>query len=147
MREATIQIETYSWGQLTKIERGGSFRAILHPEHLEALELCGSFRDEQRIRWTCEELPGGGRRLRGRPGELEISASGLAKILEAPKQRPGACSFCGNCCAALSPWTCSHCGVTYPALTAEALEAKEPTFWICDPDGELRIGIPEGLDD
>lgn len=54
----TVDVRDYSWGRLVVVSKGNSYKAILHPEHQEALlKLQGGqstqIKDEQGVRWKA----------------------------------------------------------------------------------------------
>ena len=55
---STAKTDEYAWGKLTTVDRGNSYRAVLHPEHRSAIAKLpegGShvFKDEQGVTWKA----------------------------------------------------------------------------------------------
>jgi hypothetical protein len=56
--ETKVKKESYSWGDLVTVSKGNEFKAVLHPEHQDALKKLKdgektTFTDEQRVKWNA----------------------------------------------------------------------------------------------
>jgi hypothetical protein len=88
--ETKVKKESYSWGDLITVSKGNEFKAVLHPEHQDALKKLKdgektTFTDEQKVKWNATRT-GDSLELKSGSKSLTMSASTLnTKDAQSPK--------------------------------------------------------------
>jgi len=88
--ETKVKKESYSWGDLITVSKGNEFKAVLHPEHQDALKKLKdgektAFTDEQKVKWNATRT-GDSLELKSGSKSLTMPASTLnTKDAQSPK--------------------------------------------------------------
>lgn len=101
-----VKKESYSWGDLVTVSKGNQYKAVLHPEHQDALRKLKdgeshTFTDEQKHKWTATR-DGDAINLNSKAGKLSVSRSDLGSKSE-PKRDPSKDVKRGNTLIGTSP--------------------------------------------